>query len=205
MIVLPPPPPPSLPPISDEYEWILLTDEGNGAVSFYNYYIIDDPSITSPLDLDNLEDYEKQGSVKINGVNWNYWGDGVWRESNQDCAYSSTTQCVYPLNTSDYMPVTGAVQFDASKGPKIPSDQDQLIYIEVVDGSYPFQDGGLLVNSRDWCPACKSLQVDILLKGNAVYFTYNLGDSAPTQEVNIWAAMPRATPFRVHDDLVRAY
>jgi hypothetical protein len=68
---------------------------------------------------------------------------------------------------------------------------EQLIFVQIIGGYPPFFDGGMVVNTRDECPACAALQVDILTRtiGEQFppYITYNLGNSDADQ-VYIWIA-----------------
>ncbi len=181
------------PPANTSLQWELLNPSGDGKVSFYTYDAVSNPDIQSPWDLSAnvLADYMLQGSVIINGQLWNYvGGEEEWRENSfvGSCSpqFASATQCVVPLQFStSNQPVTGAVNRDGD----IPLGPDQLIYIQVVNGKGPFYGDGLLVNTKDECPGCSPLQVDILYditEGDGLPYSYNLGSDSWT--VYIWIA-----------------
>lgn len=64
-------------------------------------------------------------------------------------------------------PVTGAV----NRHGRIPLDHEQLNYIQVPGGPYPME---LLVNTRDECPGCVALQVDVLSRYPYAQHSYNI-------------------------------
>ncbi|MEW5986447.1 MAG: RHS repeat-associated core domain-containing protein [Chloroflexota bacterium] len=189
------------------YEWVLLTPGGDGQISFYTLTSVDEPGASTPEDLSDESHYRLQGSVILNDQLWNYIvtdadsGEGYWQENtwSSSCspAFASATQCIVPLEyMSPEQPVTGAV----NTGSPIPMGRDRLAYVQVENGSYPFDGDGLLINTRDECPGCANSQIDILTvayddRGAPRYPSYNI--SSISDRVYIWAALPsiRVSPM----------
>ena len=191
-----PVPPPTVSPPAG-MRWELLTPNGEGAVSWYDYPVVNNPDVKNPADLSlgnsphDQAYYQGQGSVLLNGQVWNYWlSEGKWKRNTWAASacrppFGSGTQCVVPLQfSSAENPVTGAVM----KGGRIPIGHAQLVFIRVPNDKYDLYSDGLVVNTRDECPACGPTQVDVLsFNGNALP-NYNSKGGAPAK-VYIWAAV----------------
>jgi len=192
--------PPVQPPAGSSLQ---LLAPGNGGVSYYTYPVVNNQAITNPGQLNQENSghpqtyYTRQGSVKLNNQNWNYICEdadcisGNWRQNTLGCEYASSTQCLTPLvNPSQRNVASGAVAMPEDGG-RIPLGQSQtvLIYAPNVVGS-PFENG-LFVNTRDACPACAPLQVDVL----SLFGFEPLNTKGGTvTAVYIWLVVPAPRP-----------
>lgn len=201
----PPITPPQPPPFGSNLQ--LLTPNGNGGVSYYTYPVVNNPDITNPAQL-GLENsphdqdyYTRQGSVRLNNQNWNYICNdvectaGQWRQNASSCAYASSTQCLTPLEKRSPNTLTSGAVAVAEDGGRIPlgSSQVVLIYAPNADSRSPFS-YGLYVNTRDACPACASLQVDVLSLNGFVPLNTKDGLVIP---VYIWLVVPGPSPTEI--------
>jgi RHS repeat-associated protein len=194
----PKPPKDQLPPVSPPpgTRWVNLTPSGNGAVSWYDYPEVDNPKVLYPkeLNLDNSPHdqvyYTVQGSVKLNGQIWNYvLSSGSWKKNEWGAGcnppYASYSWCVVPFQYgSSNRPATGAVL----KNGRVPMSKEARVYVRVPDDPTLVFSNGLLVNTRDECPGCSPLQVDVLSLGPLITFNTKGGYAI---KVYIWAAIPK--------------
>jgi len=208
----PPITPPFQPPFGSSFQ---LLAPGNGGVSYYTYPIVNNPAILHPEQLNQKNSghpysyYTRQGSVRLNDTNWNYWcldkdcTSGEWRPSSLSCAYASATQCLTPLENRSQGSLTSGAVAVPEDGGQIPIGQSQivLIYAPEADRGSPFR-RGLFVNTRDACPACTPLQVDVLslygfkpinTKGGIVTPVY-IWLVIPTPQVTL-DTRPRSGPY----------
>jgi RHS repeat-associated protein len=179
------PPLPDYKPGNENGSWKLITRNGNGVVSWYEYPIINDKNIRDPNDLGNQSYFRMQGSVQLNGINYN-WVSSRWVQNHLPCEYASSTQCVTPYEVSTpIQPATGAVHIPG----QIPQGQSVLIYIQVIGATDKFGNG-ILINARDECPACNSTGVDILTRDAYSKNSYNLNDNDSIVYIWIWVPNP---------------
>ncbi|WP_420628130.1 RHS repeat-associated core domain-containing protein [Candidatus Leptofilum sp.] len=184
------------------YEWALMTPGGNGRVSWYDYPIINDPNITHPDQLPYREGigdynyYQVQGSVMLNGQAWNYRVDeNRWTQNTGQSVcqggFVSATQCVTPYQFSSQIngedpyqhPTTGAVNNSSA----IPMGQGNIVLVQINDG----KDFAIVVETRDECPGCNPLQIDILARDPLTNFpSYNIHGGA-SANVYFWVAVPK--------------
>ena len=140
--------------------------------------------INDANDLPNQGYLRMQGSVKLNGVTWNYNKyTGRWEKNSRSCSppYASSTQCVVPYNDRAPDQVTTAA---VSRNSSIPMGPDQYIYIQIPDANIDPKE--IMVNTRDECPGCDRMQVDILaVEPLKSYFSYNTPNGLPAN-VYIW-------------------
>jgi hypothetical protein len=171
--------------------WELLTPEGDGVITWYDYPVVSDPSISNPADLPNQEYFRMQGSVKLNGVNFSWKGQWVISPGPCNPPYASSTQCIVPFeHRNSSRSVTGAVLIPGN----IPQGRERNILIIILGVKGEFS-RGLLVNVRDECPACSPSGVDILTLDSRRHTSYN-GKSRNQAYVYIWLWIP--SPFKAN-------
>ncbi len=191
-----PPAPPAPPtPVVPGYDSRLVAP-GTGQVTLYNYPDYSNiPGVARPEDLspEQQRNGRLQGSVRINGQNWNYicadaeCSTGSWQPNNFGCQYASATQCLNPYTGRGTRGlVSGAVQTDESG--QIPFGPDQLIVIH-APGAPPLSPFvvPVIIRAQDGCPACAPLQVDILSEVYIPSLNTERGFSTP---VFIWVLTP---------------
>jgi hypothetical protein len=153
----------------------------NGAVSWYDYPIRNDRTIKDPNDLEDQSYLRMQGSVKLNGINYN-WVGSRWVQNDLPCEYASSTQCITPYeDKTSTQPVTGAVHIPG----QIPQGQNLLILIQIPGAEDDFANG-VIVNTRDECPACTPIKVDILTTFPRNHTSYNKDKYEYTVYIWVW-------------------